>query len=488
MAALLTPSNTLSVRASLMHQDTTSEASATINTDRSGKPLFGQYAQNRIPDTDGYSRTITFGDLNIGKDFDWGRLTSVTSVSRLGYVAAQDASATLAGALNGVFPGRGYGGRNDQDNRSEQVTQELRLESPDDGQRSLDWRVGLFYLHQKNDTLQKLYAVVPATGAAAAGPTLANVNGKSKATESAAFGTATYHFTRAFDVQVGVRSNRNASDTTTVSSGVIVSNSTAQVNSSTTATTYLLTPRYTISSDLMVYGTMATGFRPGGPTNAATPGAPAAYNPDKSRNLELGVKGDFLNRSLSVAAALYSISWSDIQLNARATTGVSFIANGGEAKSEGAELSFTWVPHSGLKVTGNAVYSKAELTQDFLAAVTTVGTKGDRLPFAAKTTANLSFTQDFAIGGFNAYAGAGVSFVGNRMGDFETRNVARVALAGYTTVDLQAGLRTKNWTLGLFGKNMTDEVGYIGSRVTGSTQRMVLISPRTLGVSVSHSM
>jgi len=167
---------------------------------------------------------------------------------------------------------------------------------------------------------------------------------------------------------------------------------------------------------------------------------------------------------------------------------VSFIANGGEAKSEGAELSFTWVPHSGLKVTGNAVYSKAELTQDFLAAVTTVGTKGDRLPFAAKTTANLSFTQDFAIGGFNAYAGAGVSFVGNRMGDFETRNVARVALAGYTTVDLQAGLRTKNWTLGLFGKNMTDEVGYIGSRVTGSTQRMVLISPRTLGVSVSHSM
>jgi outer membrane receptor protein involved in Fe transport len=488
MAALLTPSNTLSVRASLMHQDTTSEASATINTDRSGKPLFGQYAQNRIPDTDGYSRTITFGDLNIGKDFDWGRLTSVTSVSRLGYVAAQDASATLAGALNGVFPGRGYGGRNDQDNRSEQVTQELRLESPDDGQRSLDWRVGLFYLHQKNDTLQKLYAVVPATGAAAAGPTLANVNGKSKATESAAFGTATYHFTRAFDVQAGVRSNRNASDTTTVSSGVIVSNSTAQVNSSTTATTYLLTPRYTISSDLMVYGTMATGFRPGGPTNAATPGAPAAYNPDKSRNLELGVKGDFLNRSLSVAAALYSISWSDIQLNARATTGVSFIANGGEAKSEGAELSFTWVPHSGLKVTGNAVYSKAELTQDFLAAVTTVGTKGDRLPFAAKTTANLSFTQDFAIGGFNAYAGAGVSFVGNRMGDFETRNVARVALAGYTTVDLQAGLRTKNWTLSLFGKNMTDEVGYIGSRVTGSTQRMVLISPRTLGVSVSHSM
>jgi len=485
MAMLLTPSSTLSVRASMMVQETVAQASPTINTDRSGKPLFGQFEQNRIPDTDGYQRSITFSDLNIAKDFDWGRLSSVTSFSRLDFVAAQDASATLAGALNGVFPGRGYGGRNDQDNRSEQITQELRIESPEDGQRSLDWRLGLFYSHQTNDALQKLYAVVPATGAAAAGPTLANVNGRTKATESAVFGTATVHLTRAFDLQAGVRSNRNGSDTTTVSSGVIVSNSTTVAESSTTATTYLLTPRYTFSPDLMVYGTLATGYRPGGPTNAATPGAPASYGPDKSRNLELGVKGDFFNRSLSVAAALYRIDWSDIQLNARATTGISFIANGGQARSNGAEISFTWVPQSGLKITGNAVHGKAELTEDFLAAVTTVGVKGDRLPFSASTTANLSFTRDFTVGGLNAYAGAGVSMVGKRMGDFETRNVTRITLDGYSTVDLQAGVRMQNVTVSLFGKNVTDTLGYIGSRITGASQRMVLITPRTLGVTVT---
>jgi outer membrane receptor protein involved in Fe transport len=485
LAMLVTPSSTLSVRASLMHQNTDAKASPTINTDRTGKPLFGPFEQNRIPDTDGYQRNITFSDLNIGKDFEWGRLTSVTSFSRLGFVAAQDATATLQGALNGIFPGRGYGGRNDQDNQSEQITQELRIESPEDGQRNLDWRVGLFYSHQNNEALQRLYAVVPSTGAAAAGPTLANVKGSSKATESAVFGTATYRFSRPLDVQVGVRSNRNASNTTTVSNGIIVSNSTTVVDSSTTATTYLLTPRYTFSSDLMVYATLATGFRPGGPTNAATPGAPASYAPDKSRNLELGLKGDFFNRSLSVAAALYRIDWSDIQLNARATTGISFIANGGQAKSDGAEISFTWVPQSGLKITGNAVYSNAVLTENFLAAVTTVGVKGDRLPFSAKSTANLSFTRDLTFNGLNAYAGAGVSMVGKRLGDFETRNVARIPLDSYSTVDLQAGVRMRNVTLNLFGKNVTDKTGYIGSRITGASQRMVLITPRTVGITMS---
>ncbi len=488
LSALLMPSGTLSVRASLMHQDTDANASPTINTDRNGVPLFGQYAQNRIPDTDGYERRITFADLNIGKDFDWGRLTSVTSSSRLNFKAAQDASATLAGALNAIFPGRGLGGRNDQDSSTEQTTQELRIESPEDGKRSLDWRVGLFYSHQNNDALQTLYAVVPATGVAAAGPTLANVQGRSKATESAVFGTATYRFSKAFDVQVGLRSNRNTSDTTTDSRGIIVSTSIVQVKSATNATTYLLTPRYTFSPDLMAYGTLATGFRPGGPTNAATPGAPTSFGPDESRNIELGVKGDFLDRSLSVAAALYHITWKDIQLNARATSGVSFIANGGVARSAGAEISFTWVPQRGLKITGNAVYSDAELTQDFLAAVTTVGVKGNRLPFAARSTANLSFTRDFVLGGLNAYAGLGVSSVGTRLGDFETRNATRITLPSYTTVDLQAGLKNRNWTLSLFGKNLADKVGYIGSRVTGSSQRLVLISPRTLGVSLSYSM
>ncbi|MEN9417150.1 MAG: hypothetical protein RI988_770 [Pseudomonadota bacterium] len=485
VAALLTPSSTLSVRASLMHQETNSQASPTINTDRNGNPLFGRFEQNRIPGTDGFVRSITFSDLNVGKDFDWGRLTSITSFSRLGYVAAQDASATLAGALNAIFPGRGLGGRNDQDNLSEQITQELRIESPEGRGSRLDWRLGLFYSHQTNDALQRLYAVVPATGAAAAGPTLANVRGRTKATESALFGTATFRVSRGFDVQAGVRSNRNTSDTTTVSSGIIVSNATTVVDSSTTATTYLLTARYSLSADLMTYGTLATGYRPGGPTNAATPGAPTSYGPDKSRNLELGVKGDFFNRSLSVAAALYQIDWSDIQLNARATNGVSFIANGGQARSDGAELSFTWVPTAGWRVTGNTVYSKAELTEDFLAAVTTVGVKGDRLPFSAKTTANLGFTRDFTLRGVNAYAGASVSVVGQRLGDFEPRNVRRVTLDSYRTVDLQAGLRLQRATVGLFVKNLGNEYGAIGSRVTGASQRLVLIAPRTVGATVS---
>ena len=87
--------------------------------------------------------------------------------------------------------------------------------------------------------------------------------------------------------------------------------------------------------------------------------------------------------------------------------------------------------------------------------------------------------------GLVVFCGAGVSMVGKRMGDFETRNVTRITLDGYSTVDLQAGVRMQNVTVSLFGKNVTDTLGYIGSRITGASQRMVLITPRTLGVTVT---
>ncbi|MCX7248422.1 MAG: TonB-dependent receptor [Burkholderiales bacterium] len=489
LSVLLKPSSTLTVRASVLNQQTNADASSTIDAARTNIPLFGEFAHSRIPGTDGYNRTLNFVDLNIAKDFDAVRLTSVTSFGRIKYDSAQDATGTLLSLINGRFPNQGLGARYDLNVSSDQHTQELRLESPEDGKSQLDWRLGLFYKDQKTDQMSDLHAAKAATGETATTiPGFAYTEAGSKYIETAGFGTATYHFNDKFDVQAGMRSSRNKLETVGLSRGILVAPGLSSINSSDSSNTYLLTPQYKFSADLMAYGTAATGYRPGGPTSAVAAGAPRSYGPDQTTNFELGIKGDLLNRSFSFAAAVYHISWKDIQLNTRDANGISFIANGSGAKSEGLEASVVWVPQKGLKISGNAVYNNAALTESFPVGSSTSGKPGDRLPFSSRFTTSLFATQEFPLWGYKGYVGGGATFVGSRLGDFENVGVARVDLADYTTMDLQAGLRAKNWTLSLFAKNLTDVHAYTGSRVTGATERLFLIAPRIIGLSLTYSM
>src|SRR6202043_303066 len=101
--------------------------------------------------------------------------------------------------------------------------------------------------------------------------------------------------------------------------------------------TYLVTPQFKFSPDLMVYARLASGYRPGGPNASASAfGLPIAYQPDQTRNYELGVKGDVLEHTLSFEASLYYISWKDIQNTVTdPSNGFGFTSNGSRAKSQG---------------------------------------------------------------------------------------------------------------------------------------------------------
>src|SRR5690606_10267242 len=85
--------------------------------------------------------------------------------------------------------------------------------------------------------------------------------------------------------------------------------------SSDTSFTYLVTPRFRISPDLMVYGRIASGYRPGGPNvGCGIVGIPCEYGADETRNYEVGVKGSALDGKLTFDLSAYYIDWKDIQL------------------------------------------------------------------------------------------------------------------------------------------------------------------------------
>ncbi len=127
----------------------------------------------------------------------------------------------------------------------------------------------------------------------------------------------------------------------------------------------------------MAYARVASGFRPGG-GNLVFPGVPVTFDPDKTYNYEVGLKGDFLNHALSVDTSLYYIDWRNIQVLERTTTNHAYTGNGGRAKSEGVEFAVTGRPWTGFTVTGWADYDKAVLTENLPATATVVGVVGDR--------------------------------------------------------------------------------------------------------------
>jgi iron complex outermembrane receptor protein len=300
------------------------------------------------------------------------------------------------------------------------------------------------------------------------------------------------HVTDSFDVQLGGRES-NLRETVapqlTFVPGKPVVISPALV-APANVFTYLVTPQYKFSPDFMVYARFASGFRPGSPNPVTVdPAIPRSSTPDKTRNYEIGTKGDVLNHLLSYDLSLYYIDWKDIQISLFSPlAGIGYFTNGSSAKSEGVEVSLTARPWTGAKVSLWASYDNAVLTESFPAHSSAYGVSGERLPFSAQSSSSLTFNQDFPlVGSVSGFAGGSVSYVGNRLGQFLAKP-ARADYPAYTKLDLRAGANWQDWTLNLYVNNVTDKRGILGGGLGNyPPYAYVYLQPRAVGVSVSRN-
>jgi len=155
------------------------------------------------------------------------------------------------------------------------------------------------------------------------------------------------------------------------------------------------TPKFDVSwrikPDIMVYGRVAKGFRPGGinrlipydpqSTNASvitctqdqdrTGGRiPGAYTSDSLWSYEGGAKAATADHRFSIDAAGYYIKWSNIQIS-RGACGVSGVGNGGNAEAKGFELALNARPVSALSMGVNVSYINSTYTTPILVNPTT---------------------------------------------------------------------------------------------------------------------
>ncbi|WP_375058607.1 TonB-dependent receptor [Zobellella sp. DQSA1] len=92
----------------------------------------------------------------------------------------------------------------------------------------------------------------------------------------------------------------------------------------------------------LLYATIADGFRNGGFNTLAVASGYPAYDPEKVRSFELGIRGSALAERLNYSLALYQMTIDDMQVQQMPLPGVVYVANAAEADANGAELELDY--------------------------------------------------------------------------------------------------------------------------------------------------
>lgn len=480
-------SDNVSLRVSATYQSTQGDGDSNILSLRPDRPTNG-FTQNYVAGSGIYDRSAQQYDATLNIALGWADLTAISGYGVSKRLDSRDNVATFSG-LTSLATGRDdLGTIAFIDTKTNKFSQEIRLASPSGAQ--LEWLVGVFYTDEDSDASYNIYGTDLASGAIRATVFLDAFPSTFK--ESALFGSLTYHFTDRFDIQVGGRGSRNKQDYHEVIGGPLYETpDLVDASSKDDSFTYLFSPRFRFSPSSMIYGRVASGYRPGGPNPGAGFGTPSEYGADTTTSYELGLKSDFFGRALSVDASIYYIDWQDVQLQQRdPVTEFVYYTNAGGARSKGADVTVQATPLDGMKVAATFSYNDAELTEPTNGGI--YGLPGDRLPFSAKTSATLSLDQEFPLGSsYTGFVGGTVTYLGKRAGQFApSEDVARTQSPSFTTLDLRGGIHLSDWTLSVFARNLTDERGILSSATEtagGGTGRYLLniVHPRTIGLSVT---
>ncbi len=467
----------------------TARATAPVTFD----PVYGDLTINSVDSVNSAKFQLYSGRAEL--DLGGAQVTSITAWSRADNVITSDVSNVFSflrsPALYNVPGGTVQIANADYTHK---FSQELRIGGT--GSR-FDWLIGGFYTVENAGTNQTLF-VRNAAGSLVNTPYRSL--GPSRYREYAGFGDLTWHVTDRFDLQVGGRYARNKQDSATALAldpkvvGIFGENGTTPFQSKDDAFTWLVSPNYHVSNDIMVYARVASGYRPGGPNLDATGEGP--FDPDRVINYEVGLKGKIVPDLLVLDASVFQIDWTKIQLQGTASNNFTFITNGGEARSRGVEVQASLTPWRGMAVDGNMTVTDAEITQALpspnpssLSALS-----GARLPFSTRFSANLSAQQSFPVkAGVLATIGVSFTHVGNRAGPFNTvagnAGHPRILIPAYQTVGINAGATFYDaWSITAYVRNLFDARGVAAadSRSGTNVPTALFIQPVTMGLTLAR--
>ncbi|MCR6663625.1 MAG: TonB-dependent receptor [Luteimonas sp.] len=520
-AALSWNGDAFDANLSVLHQRTRSDDRASVALDPATQSPLGGDFETQAWQPRPFSKDLTLFSLSLDWDLGWGNFVSATGWSETSTMDQIDATVQFGEVANLMLglpePGSSFV-RYDFD--LDKITQEFRLTSKGGG--AFEWMVGAFYTRE--DAQQSQFAWLGQRDGSPLPPpldtqfgTLAIIGLPSTYKEVALFANVSWRFGERFKLDAGLRQARNDQwFSQNVPEGILAPIGEAPGESSENVFTWSLSPQFKLADDVMLYARIATGYQPGGP-NVALLGMPPQVDSSMLDSYEVGLKSQFADRRVTLDVSAYRIDWEDIQV-ASSFNGVGGLVNGGEATSQGFELTSLFQASDAWLLGFNAAYTDATIKNDFTPTVIPqdgydvilwTGLAGDRMPYSPKWSAAATAEYGFSTSnGFNGQVGAALRWVGERLNDTTERQrvtapgdpgtllipdevAVPLSLASYRSLDLYAGVGRNNWELRAYVNNVTGEDAWLSmsplsSAFGGPAQQIsaVPIQPRTFGIEI----
>jgi iron complex outermembrane receptor protein len=292
--------------------------------------------------------------------------------------------------------------------------------------------------------------------------------------------------------------------------------SVAALDTSESAVTPKVGLSYQMNDDNMFYATAAKGFRPPGASQRVpitcntdvadfgyvdgngNPQQPLEYKSDSVWSYELGSKNRLFDGRVAIDASAYQVKWKDIQTSLFLPTCFeAFVANTGEAKSEGFDVGVMLLPLPGLSVTANAGYNKSKYTVSGVApSGAIIVPKGSFVQGSPPPwTYSVSAQYDFSVADSRTvyvrsdltYSGAqrlsGATDPTNASFDEELKPTG-----SYSILSARVGTELFGADVSIFANNLTNEAPDLGlnNSFNAYTYTSQTLRPRTIGLSAFY--
>jgi len=344
---------------------------------------------------------------------------------------------------------------------TEEKSFELRLASPED--QAFRWLLGGFYYNVEIEPFDVVDQRI-------------DVDGVRETDNWAVFGLAEYDFTEQFSATIELRyaEDKKSKDTANLD----------PVEETFDTFNPKLTLNWDINEDLNLHAFVARGNKPGGfndennlraglgdPDVTFTEGVPVpAFDEETSWVYEVGAKTSWLENRLRVNASIFFADIEDAQLTNTfaasvdgSATGNSQIINVESVETWGGEIEIQAAPTENLFFSFGYAYVDPEIkeggTQDQDDIFGDPSIAGNIFPRVSQHEVNWSADYRHPI------ANTDLDFTFNVNGSYDSKRYVQVhnlAEFGEATVwNTRIGIDHENYSIALFGKNLSDEDAYV---------------------------
>jgi len=397
--------------------------------------------------------------------------------------------------------------------KSHSYSQEFQLISDTDSDWS--WILGAYYLDETNEQFELVADLQDLRGFA-----ISLGNQGTDVTAYAAFGQLSYNFNEQWALTVGARYSYEEKKVEVSKPSPLALVSTAPWPYKDDADWDEVTPKVSLEYSFdygMAYLTYSAGFKSGGYNYAASIQLPGigttpVLEPEKLDMYELGWKTELFDDTLRLNGAIYYYDYTDLQVlrgTTDPTTGTTqtYLENASDASVLGLDLDATWAATDNLTLSGglnildteykdfqtSAYAYNATLTGDPAAPGMTqipFDADGEDLLRASDYSAFVSARYEFQAGNARMPLVVTYSYKDDYNYDFVADPLTdNLVQEGYGLLNARLSYiaPSENWSLALWGKNLTDEE-YFNDIVPNTVGvRATYGAPLTYGVDVNFT-